>query len=82
MKAIAAILLLAMTGAALAETGKPADQPITVYKDGKPFIFDGMRRRLPSGFRSDVQKTPPDATQDAPDNANKPAPVKALHRAG
>jgi hypothetical protein len=40
MKAIIAILLLGVTGAALAETSKPADQPITVYKGGKPYIYD------------------------------------------
>jgi hypothetical protein len=44
MKTIAAILLLAMTGTALAET--QADQPITVYKAGKPFIYDSVRRMI------------------------------------
>ena len=40
MKTIVAILLLGMTGPALAEPGKPAEQPITVYKGGKPYIYD------------------------------------------
>jgi hypothetical protein len=44
MKTIAAILLLAMTGTALAET--QADQPITVYKAGKPYIYDSVRRMI------------------------------------
>jgi len=77
MKAIAAILLLAMTGTAQAETGKPADQPVTVYKDGKPFIFDGMRRmapRMPYGFRSDAPEASPDSAQDKPAPEKAPAP--------
>ena len=101
MKAIIAILLLGVTGAALAETSKPADQPITVYKGGKSYIYDRastpyragtpyiddrlqMRRLLPSGFRSDSQKAPSDATQGAPDTGDKPAPEKtpARHRVG
>jgi hypothetical protein len=44
MKTIAAILLLAMTGTALAET--QADRPITVYKAGKPYIYDSVRRKI------------------------------------
>jgi hypothetical protein len=40
MKAIIAILLLTVPGAALAETSKPADQSITVYKGGKPYVYD------------------------------------------
>ena len=47
MKAIVAILFLATAGAALAETGKPADQSITVYKAGKPYIYDSLRRMAP-----------------------------------
>ena len=62
MKAIVAILLLGMTGAALAETAKSADQPITVYKGGKPYIFDGLRRMCPQ-------------TRGAPDSCAVPAEV-------
>ena len=68
MKAILATLLLTVSGAALAETGKPADQPVTVYRDGKPYMDDRlqMRRLLPSGFRSDAQQAPSKVIQDQP----------------
>jgi hypothetical protein len=71
MKAIVAILLLGMTGAALAETSKPADQPLTVYKAGKPYIFDGLRRMAP---RCQTQGAPESCP--APPEANKPEAEK------
>jgi predicted lipoprotein len=45
MKAIVAILLLAMTSAALAET--QSDQPIKLYKGGKLIIYDTLRQMAP-----------------------------------
>jgi hypothetical protein len=57
MKAIAAILLLAAPGAALADTAKSADRPIVIYKAGKPTIFD--TRRIPATNKPTVQKPAP-----------------------
>jgi len=71
MKAIVAILLLGMTGAALAETGKPADRPITVYKAGKPYIYDSLRRMAP---RCQTQGAPESCP--APSEASKPEAEK------
>jgi hypothetical protein len=73
MKAIVAILLLGMTGAALAETGKPADQPITVYKGGKPYIFDGLRQMCrPTRGAPDSCPAPGEVSK--PEAEKKPAP--------
>ncbi len=88
MKAIAAILLLAMTGAALAEPSKPADQPVTTYKDGKPYIFDSARTPYRAGTpylddRLQMRRLLPsgfrsDAPEASPDSAqDKPTPEKA-----
>ena len=88
MKAIVAILLLGMTGAAFAETSKPADQPITVYKGGKPYIYDSARTPYRAGTpyiddRLQMRRLLPsgfrsDAPEAAPDTAqDKPTPEKA-----
>jgi hypothetical protein len=88
MKAIVAILLLATTGAAQAETGKPADQPVTVHKAGKPYIFDGARTPYRAGMpyiddRLQMRQLLPsgfrsDAPEASPDSAqDKPTPVIA-----
>jgi hypothetical protein len=66
MKAIVAILLLATAGAALADTAKPTDRPITVYKAGKPYIFDGRRIQC--------------CATNQP--VEKPAPVKPVRAVG
>ena len=88
MKAVVAILLLAMTGAAQAEPSKPA--AVTTYKDGKPYIYDSartpyragtpyipdrlfMQRRLPMGFQSDAPEASPDTAQDKPTPEKAPA---------
>jgi hypothetical protein len=76
MKTIVAILLLAATGAALAETGKPADQSITVYKAGKPYIFDGLRRVAP---RCPAQSAAESC--QAPSEASKPEEKKPVLKA-
>jgi hypothetical protein len=65
MKAIVAILLLATAGTALADT-KPTDRPITVYKAGKPYIFDGRRIQC--------------CATNQP--VEKPAPVKPVRAVG
>ena len=49
MKTIVAILLLATTSAALAEPSKAADQPVTTYKDSKPYIYDSARTPYRAG---------------------------------
>jgi hypothetical protein len=66
MKAIVAILLLATAGAALADTAKPLDRPIVIYKAGQPFIFDGNRTQC--------------CATNQP--AKKPAPVKPVRAIG
>ena len=87
MKATAAILLLTMTGTALAEAGKPADQSITVYKGGKPYIYDSARTPYRAGTpyiddRLFMQRRLPmgfrsDASEASPDTAqDKPTPEK------
>jgi hypothetical protein len=86
MKAVAAILLLAMTGGVLADTAKPmtgdnADKPY-IYDSARKF-FDGrhpylddrlqMRRLKPSGFRSDALEMSPDSAKDEPMPEKAPA---------
>jgi hypothetical protein len=66
MKTITAILLLATAGAALADTAKPADRPIVIYKAGQPFIFDSKKIQCCT------------ATQPV----QKPLPVKARRAVG
>ncbi len=73
MKAIIAILLLTVSGAALAETGKPADQPITVYKGGKPYIYDGMRVMC-RPTRGAPDSCPAAGEVSKPEVEKKPAP--------
>jgi hypothetical protein len=70
MKAIVAILLLGMSGAALAETAKPTDQPITVYKAGKPYIYDSLRRMAPRCAPQDA----PCPAPNKPEAEKKPVP--------
>jgi hypothetical protein len=73
MKTIAAILLLAMTGAALAEA--PADQTIKVYKGGKLFIYDSARQampRCPAQSAAENCQTP--SEMNKPQAEKKPAP--------
>jgi hypothetical protein len=74
MKAIIAILLLGMTGAALAESSTPADQPITVYKGGKPYIFDGLRRMVPRCSTQESVSCPAPSEIGKPEAEKKPAP--------
>jgi len=73
MKTIVAILLLGMTGAALAESSKSADQPITVYKGGKPYIFDSLRRMCPP-TRGAPNSCPVPGEVSKPGAEKKPAP--------
>jgi hypothetical protein len=69
MKSVVAILLLATAGVALAETGKPADRPITVYKAGTPYIYDSQRVMLcPSQGAANC------STPSKPEAQKKPAP--------
>ena len=80
MKAIAAILLWAMTSGVLADTAKP----VTSDKDGKSYIYDSarkpyiddrlMRLHAPTGFRSDAPETSSDTAQDKPMPEKSPAP--------
>jgi hypothetical protein len=75
MKMIVAILLLGMTGPAIAETGKPAEQPITVYKGGKPYIYDGLRRMAPRCQMQDGSEICSAVPEiDKPKAEKKPAP--------
>ena len=90
MKAIAAILLLAMTGGVLADTAKPA---ATSDKANKSYIYDSARtpldgrhpylddrllprRLLLGGFRSDASEASPNSAQDKPTPESAPAPKK------
>lgn len=70
MKAVVAILLLATAGAALAET--QADRPITVYKAGKPYIYDSVRR-MTCPKQENTSCAPPSQT-GKPEAEKKPAP--------
>ena len=75
MKVTVAILLLGMTGAALAETSKPADRPITVYKAGNPYIYDGLRRMAPRCQMQDGSEICSAVPEiDKPKAEKKPAP--------
>ena len=72
MKAIIAILLCDDRRGA-GRDGKPADQPITVYKGGKPYIYDGMRVMC-RPTRGAPDSCPAAGEVSKPEVEKKPAP--------